>query len=119
MTKKSSTMSALLEACRYVAAERLEEAAQGRGSKVHTFLAVVTLEAAHAWVTLRNGEPELEGHDCGEQSACEACGVRDASMPPPPDDLGRHQRMVEIPLDSPMAPVTFTFYPEQSEHGSN
>jgi hypothetical protein len=107
--KKNSTMSALLDACRYVAAERLEEAAQGRASKVHTFLAVVTLEAAHAWLTLRHGDAELE-------APTEAA---DASMPPPHDDLGRHQRMVEIPLGPPMEPMTFTFFPEQSKHGSN
>ncbi len=97
---RKSILYALLDACRHVAAERLEEAASGVGSKGHAFVAVVALEAAHAWLSLN---PET------------------VPLPPEPArvDPLEGERMVELQLSTPMPDVVFTFRPPRSEHGSN
>jgi hypothetical protein len=48
---------AIVNAARYVAQQKLEEAARGKLSRIHAFGAVMALEAAHAYLKLWGPKP--------------------------------------------------------------
>jgi hypothetical protein len=100
---KRSLLHSVVLAARAVAARQLDEAAAGSGSKTTAFLAVLTLEAAHAMLKLHPST----ARDLGDVAA----PVLDRAEP----ELASR---VEVQL-SPMPDVYFTVLPERSEHGPN
>jgi len=99
--KQTTLLQSVVSAARQVAAQKLDEAASGWGSKTVALLAVVTLEAAHAMLQLY-------------PPTCDEVGDTHmgAGIVPPVDGL------VEVRFGR-MPEFHFTVLPERSEHGPN